>query len=712
MAKNKEIIENKEQMDICTLMSNAFGEYSKSIIQERAIPDARDGLKPVQRRIVYAMTKDGNTFDKPYRKAVKGVSATMSNFHAHGDSSIYGAMVFLAQDWKNNLPLVDAWGNVGSIDGDGPCAMRYLETRLHKNTTLLTEDLDYKTVEMVPNFDDTTLEPTVLPSKIPLLLINGSTGIAAGYATDIPPFNFNEIVNACIYKLTHKKMTIDDLMKIVKGPDFPTGGYIIGSPKHAMATGKGKIVNSCAYSIEEGKKSNLMIITEIPFDTSKQDIVKEVNALDKDFIIEVRDESDKNGIRIVVEFDKNIDAQTAVNYILKNTNFQKNYNFNMVAIVGKTPKQVGVLELIECWCDFRKEVIVKKYNYLLNQYQNRKEIVEGFIKAVSLMDKIVKVIKSSKDKPDVIKNLIGKFEFSENQANAIAEMKLYRLCNTDVVALETELDDLNKKITNAEKIVSSDKEIVKTIIKELENINKTFIFERKTKILEEKVLEIDEKKLIQNEDFYIVVTKDGYIKKLPLKRQNEDQFIKNDDEIVYKGEINSHNYLKAYTNLGGYLSIQIHKIPECKSTELGTHISKWVRCDGHKILFVGNDNLIAWTKNGMIKIFNTPDSDINKMINIPIYFKLKEGDEIMSCEKLEKTHILTLTKTNANLYPVEEITETSLSSIGLTACKIKENDELLKISQINIGDKIKLNKKTIDTSKLCLTHRGYIGQKY
>lgn len=712
MSKNKEIIENKELVDISELMSDAFGEYSKSIIQERAIPDARDGLKPVQRRIVYAMTKDGNTFDKPYRKAVKGVSATMSNFHAHGDSSIYGAMVFLAQTWKNNLPLVDAWGNVGSIDGDGPCAMRYLETRLHKNATLLTDDLDYDTVNMVPNFDDTTLEPTVLPSKIPLLLINGSTGIAAGYATDIPPFNFNEIVSACIYRLTHKKMSIDDLLEIVKGPDFPTGGYIVESPKHAMQTGKGKIINSCTYVIEEGKKCNRIIITEIPFDTSKQDIVKEVNSIDKDFIIEARDESDKDGIRIVIDLEKSIDAKTAVQYILKNTNFSKNYNFNMVAIVNKTPRQVGVIELIDSWCDFRKDVVLKKYQYLLNKYLGRKEVVEGLVKAYSVMNEVIKTIKKSTDKQNVIENLIKKFKFTDNQALAIAEMRLYRLCNTDIVALKNEMSDLENKIKESTKIISSEKEIVKVIVNELETINKTFVFPRRTKIADSINLDIDEKKLIQSEDFYVVITKDGYIKKITNKKQTDEQFLKKDDEIIFSGEKNSLEYLTMFTNLGGYLYIQVHKIPECKSTELGTHISKWVKCDGHKIISVGNDKMIAWTRKGMIKIIDTPETEVSKLINIPVYFKLKDDDEVIGCEKINKTHIITATKKNINLYPLEEITETSLNSIGLVACKIKDDDELINISQVNIGDKLKLNKKTIDTSKLNLTHRGYTGQKY
>lgn len=637
----------------------------------------------------------------------------MSNFHAHGDSSIYGAMVFLAQHWKNNLPLIEAWGNIGSIDGDGPCAMRYLETRLSKNTTLLTEDLSFDTVDMVPNFDDTCLEPTVLPSKIPLLLINGSTGIAAGYATDIPPFNLNEIINACIYRLSHKTMSAKDLIKIVPGPDFPTGGYMIGSPEIAMKTGKGKIVNSCSYTIKENKKNNQMVITEIPYETYKQDLVKEIINLNKDFILDVRDESDKDGIKVVIDIDKNIDIKTAVKFILKNTNFMKNYSCNMVAIVEGKPKQVGVIELIESWCDFKKDVVKRKFTYLLKQYENRKEIVEGLIRAYSILDEVIKVIKASTDKGDVIKNLIKNFNFTENQATSIAEMRLYKLCNTDIVALQNELNDINKRINEANKILSSDKEITKHIIKELEKINKEFQTPRKTKIIsEEKDYEIDEKKLIQNEEYFIIVTKDGYLKKMQSKKQDEQQFLKEDDEIISSSIKKTHDYINLMTDLGGYLKLSVHKIPECKPSEIGTHISKWVKCDGHKIIKEGSGNMLAWTNDGLIKTFNTDEFiEPTKMIKIPTYFKMRKG-HVCSVENITKKDLIVLSETHINLYPISEITETSLSSSGLAACKLKENESLLLVKQVESSDCIKFDKKTFNINKLSYTHRGYTGQKY
>ena len=703
-----------EKTEISTLMSKAFGEYSKSIIQDRAIPDARDGLKPVQRRIICAMNEDGNTFDKAYKKSISGVANTMKHYHPHGDASIYDAMIRMGQWWKNNLKLVDVQGNEGSIDGDGPAASRYVEARLDKNANFLTEDLKYNTVLKVPNFDDTILEPTVLPSQIPLLLINGSTGIAAGYATSIPPFNFNEVINACIYRLTHKKMTDNDLISIIPAPDFPTGGYILGSAKHAVSSGKGKVVNSCTYEIKNGKKNNQMIITEIPFDVPKFDLVKEALSLNTDFIEDVRDESDKDGIRIVIDINKNYDVKSAVKYILKNTNFSKNYSFNMVAIIDKKPQQAGVLDLINAWCEFRKDVIKKKFEYLLSQYLNKKEITDGLIRAYSILDDVVNTIKKSKDKADVIKNLQNNFKFTENQAIAIAEMRLYRLCNTDIVSLQAEIIELDKKIKEAQKIISSEKEIVKHIVKELERINKENVFPRKTKLIsEEKTFSVDETKLIQNEDSYVVVTKDGYFKKMPLKKKDEQQFLKEDDEIVYSGIVNSHDYVKVFTNLGGCFKIQTYKIPECKSSELGTHISKWVKCDKHKIICVGNDEMLAWSKNGMIKrIKDDFEETGKKLVNIPVYFKLKTNDEVIGCEPISKTHILTLTENNINLYPIDEITDTSLTSGGLQACKIKDGDSLLLIKQVNVPEKVFVTKKNINTSSLNMTHRGYIGQKY
>ena len=567
---------------------------------------------------------------------------------------------------------------------------------------------------MAPNFDDTELEPTVLPAKFPLLLVNGSTGIAAGYATDIPPFNLNEVVDACIYRLKHKRMTIDDLMSIIPGPDFPTGAYIIGKDdiKKAMLTGRGRVVNSCSYKTEEGKKYNHIIINEIPFETVKQDIVKEVNNLNADFIVECRDETDKEGIRIVIDVEKNIDIKTAFNYILKNSNFQKNYNFNMVAIVNKTPVQVGVLEIIDAWIEFRKEVITRRTKFLLDKNLARKEIVEGLIKANSILDKVIKVIRASIDRADVIKNLMSNFKFTEPQATAIADMRLHRLSNTDIVALKSELEELNNKIAELKKILSSEKEIVNVIIKELEKINKDFVTPRRTKIKENlRELEIDEQKLVQNEDVFVVITKDGYLKRLPLKKKDDEQFLKEDDEIVWMGKKNTHDCVVVYTNLGGYLKLQTYKIPECRPSDLGTHINKWVKCEGHKIIAQGEGKMIAWTSDGMIKTFESDFEEVGKMVKIPLYFKVKDG-EVLAVEPLEKKYIVTATKRNINFYPVKEITPTSLSSTGLAACKMKPDDEIVLIAQVNKEDTVKIGKTKFEVAKLNPTHRGYSGSRY
>lgn len=604
--------------------------------------------------------------------------------------------------------MIDVQGNEGSIDGDRPAASRYVETRLSKNSEFLVGDLIYDPVEMVLNFDDTKYEPTVLPARIPTCLLMGSTGIAAGYATEIPTFNLNEIVDACIYRLKHKKMSIDDLMEIVKGPDFPTGGYIIGENeiRNTMKTGRGKVINSCLYKLETTKKCNQMIISEIPFDTIKQDLVREVNNLNKDFILECRDESDKEGIRIVIDIDKKIDTKTAVDYILKNTHLRKNYNFNMVAIVDKTPKQCGVLDIIDCWINFRKEVVVKKYQYLLEKDSKRKEIIEGLIKASSIMDKVIKTIRESKDKEDVVKNLIKIYKFTQVQSEAIANMRLYRLSNTDILALQSELKELEKRIIKTNKILSSEKEVINEIVKELTEINKNCHSPRRTKIISEiKTKEIDESKLIQNEDVYLVITRDGYLKR--LKKECEEQTLKEDDEIIWKGMKNTHDKINIFTDKGGYLSLLVHRIPECKANELGTHYTQFVKASDHKFILAGEGIFLCWTDDGYIKLVNSEDLvEITKLINIPIYFKTKSNVHI---EPLKKDLIVTMTQDHLNKYPVSEITPVSLTSIGLQACKIKKGNSLLEVYQVNAEDKKKIDKLSIDEIKE--SHRGYVGQQ-
>lgn len=710
-------VEKIEDIKIEQLMGSAFGEYSKSIIQDRAIPDARDGLKPVQRRIIYAMNEDGNTYNKPYKKSIKGVSAVMSQYHPHGDSSIYEAMIRLGQSWKNNFTMVDIQGNGGSIDGDGPAASRYVETRLSKNASLFVDDLPFETVDTIPNFDDTKYEPVVLPCKVPMGLVMGSTGIAAGYATDIPPFNLNEVVDCTLYRLKHKRMSIDDVMNFIKGPDFPTGGFIsdTASIRHCMETGKGKIINSCKYEIVEGKKLNQIVITEIPFDVSKQDIVKQVNELNNDFILECRDESDKEGIRVVIDVDSNVDIKTAVRYVLKNSNFQKNYNFNMVSIINKKPVLCGVLPIIDAWIEFRKDVVVRRTKFLLNRYKNRKEIVEGLIKAVSILDKVIKCIRASKDRADVIKNLQKEFGFTEAQATAIADMRLHRLSNTDIVALKTELEDLNNKIKELEKILSSENEVVKVIEKELKYINKEFVTPRLTKIMDtNKDIEIDETKLIQNEDVYVIVTKDGYLKRLPVKNKDDEQSLKTDDEIVWSGVLSAHDLFSLFTDNGGYLTLSAYKVPACKSKDIGTHISKFVKnSEGSNVIFATNKTgkFVAFSRKGMIKTFESSELVENvKLVNMPAYFKLRKDDIVGAVKEVKTKHLITVTKDGyVNLYKADEVTPTALNSLGLQACKIKKGDELADVI-LSDDDEISIKRKKVKAKDID-SKRGLVGKK-
>ena len=445
--------ERIRELPLEEVMGERFGRYSKYIIQERALPDIRDGLKPVQRRILYAMYKDNNTYDKPYKKAAKAVGNVMGNFHPHGDSSIYGALVHLSQDWKMREPLIEMHGNNGSMDGDGPAAMRYTESRLSKISNLLLQDIDKETVQMILNFDDTEYEPTVLPAHFPNLLVNGSTGISAGYATEIPPHNLAEVIDAAVYLLKHPDATTDDLMEFVKGPDFPTGGIVLGTKgiKEAYETGRGRIQVRSKTTIQDIKgHRQQIVVTEVPFGVNKAMMVKKIDEIrlnkEIDGISEVRDETDRHGLSIVIELKKGADSQNILNYLFKNTDLQVSYNFNMVAIDRMTPVQVGLKRILSSYLTHKKEVVTKRTKFDLKKAKQRLEIVEGLIHALDILDQVIKTIRSSKDKKDAKNNLIAKYEFTPNQAEAIVSLQLYRLTNTDVNQLKKEQTELNKKI--------------------------------------------------------------------------------------------------------------------------------------------------------------------------------------------------------------------------------------------------------------------------
>ena len=470
---------NIQELSLEAVMGERFGRYSKYIIQERALPDIRDGLKPVQRRILFAMNEDGNTFDKPFRKSAKSVGNVMGNYHPHGDISIYEAMVRLSQYWKLREPLIEMHGNNGSMDGDPPAAMRYTEARLSEIAAEMLKDIDKKTVEMVPNFDDTEFEPTVLPARFPNLLVNGATGISAGYATEIPTHNLSETIQATIYLMDHPKAELDDLMKFIKGPDFPTGGIMLGLDgiKKAYETGRGKAMLRAKTRIEDvrGAKQQI-IIEEIPYEVNKALLVKKIDEIrlqkKAEGIAEVRDESDREGLRIVIELKKDANAQGILNYLFKNTDLQISYNFNMVAIDHKCPKHVGLKKILESYLEHQRIVVTKRTEFDLDKAKERKHIVDGLIKALSILDDVIKTIRASKNKKDAKANLVSSFDFTEKQAEAIVSLQLYRLTNTDVTALQNEAEDLERKIVEYTKILNNGKELDKVIKKELKVIDR------------------------------------------------------------------------------------------------------------------------------------------------------------------------------------------------------------------------------------------------
>lgn len=578
--------ERIREMPLEQVMGERFGRYSKYIIQERALPDIRDGLKPVQRRILYAMYRDGNTADKPFKKAAKAVGNIMGNYHPHGDSSIYGALVFLSQDWKMREPLIEMHGNNGSMDGDSPAAMRYTESRLSKISNVLLEDIDKETVPMVLNFDDTAYEPTVLPARFPNLLVNGSTGISSGYATEIPPHNISEVLDATIHLLKHPDASLDDLMEFIKGPDFPTGGIVMGTKgiKDAYLTGKGRIQVRAKTQIEEirGHRQQI-VVTEVPYLVNKAQLVKKIDEIrvsrDLDGISEVRDETDRHGLSIVIELKKDADAQNILNYLLKNTDLQVSYNFNMVAIDHMTPVQVGLKRILEAYLEHAQEVLTKRTKFDLSKAKDRLEIIQGLIKAMSILDQVIKTIRASKNKADAKKNLVKEFDFSERQAEAIVSLQLYRLTNTDVLALQKEQKELEAKIAAFEKILADPKVMQKEIIKELTAVKKEFGNPRRTQISDETAkVEIDEKALIAEEDVRVLVSRDGYIKRSSMRSyqstESGDNGLPETDRVVYEGTLSTLTNLYLFTNYGNLIYRPVHELTETKWKDVGQHLSQ------------------------------------------------------------------------------------------------------------------------------------------
>lgn len=699
MAKEKEttIIEKINDFALEEIMGERFGRYAKYIIQDRALPDVRDGLKPVQRRILYSMYKDKNTYDKETRKSAKTVGNVIGNYHPHGDTSVYDAMVRLSQKWKQRVILVDMQGNNGSIDGDGPAAMRYTEARLAKISNILLEDIEKDSVEMALTFDDYSYEPTVLPAYFPNLLVNGSTGISAGYATNIPPHNLGEVIDATIKRIDSPNCRLDTILDIVKGPDFPTGGIVEGKDAliKAYSTGKGKVVVKARYSFESVKGKDQIVITEIPYDTLKCNIIRKIEEirLDKkiDGIVEVRDESDKNDeLRIVIDLKKDANKDLIINYLLKNTDLQTNYAFNMVAIVNRTPKTLGILEMLDAFIAHNKEVVTKRTKFDLDVDLKKIHIIEGFIKALDILDEVIKTIRKSKNKTDAIENLMHEYEFTKAQAEAIVMMQLYKLTNTDVTELKNEFDALTKEIAYFREILASEEKLMGVIKDKLRSIKKEFADPRRTTIKDEvSEIKIDTLDMISKEDFIVCISNNGYVKKVSLKSynmtNNEYPGVRENDYIEGFYKINNIDTVLLFTNLGNYLFLPVREIQEAKYKDIGTHISNYIKVsDGEKIVkSIGvakfDDTVItAFTKLGMVKRMLLKDFEVSRYTKPITMFKLKDGDELISINKNDGEETLVITKEgNALKYNTSEIPVVGLRTSGVKSINLNDKDEVI-----------------------------------
>lgn len=699
-------------------MGERFGRYSKYIIQERALPDIRDGLKPVQRRILYSMNKDGNTFDKGYRKSAKSVGNIMGNFHPHGDSSIYDAMVRMSQDWKNREILVEMHGNNGSMDGDPPAAMRYTEARLSEIASYLLADIEKKTVPFAWNFDDTEKEPTVLPAAFPNLLVNGATGISAGYATDIPPHNLAEVIDAVVYMIDHPTAKLEKLMEFLPGPDFPTGAIIQGADeiKKAYETGKGRVVVRSRCDIEQlkgGKKQ--IIVTEIPYEVNKAVLVKKIDDVRVNNklpgIAEVRDESDRTGLRIAIELKKDSDEQTILNYLYKYTDLQINYNFNMVAIDNFTPRQVGLQKILSSYIAHRREIIIARSKFDKDKAEKRLHIVEGLIRVISILDEVIALIRASENKSDAKQNLKISYDFSEEQAEAIVTLQLYRLTNTDIVTLENEEAALREQIQTLAAIIGDERTMFNLMKKELREVKKQFGNPRLSELqVQAETIEIDTASLIVEEETFVSVTKAGYIKRTSPRSFNastlEEMGKRDDDQLIFLQNAKTTQHLLLFTNLGNVIYRPVHELTDIRWKDIGEHLSQTLMNfdTNEEVIFAelvenfDEGTYFAVTKFGQIKRverkefapWRTYKSKSTK------YAKLKDDEDVViTVSPVVLDDIMLITEKGYALrFNIEEVPVIGAKAAGVKAVNLKDDDVVVAAFISNTS------------SVYLLTHRG------
>lgn len=674
------------------IVGERFGRYSKYIIQDRALPDVRDGLKPVQRRVLYSMFKLGMFSDKPYKKSARIVGDVIGKYHPHGDSSVYDAMVRLSQYWKMRTPLVDMHGNNGSIDGDTSAAMRYTEARMSEASEMLLKDIEKRTVDFIPNFDDEEYEPTVLPAGYPNLLCNGATGISAGYATEIPPHNLREVINAVVKRIENPDLTIDDVLKIMRGPDFPTGAIVQGKDqiKEAFETGRGRIIIRAKTEII----GQQIIIHELPYEVNKANLVRKIDDIrikkQVDGIDEVRDESDREGLRVVVDIKKGVDPQIIESFLLKKTELTKSYNYNMVAINNKRPMLMGVIQIIDAYILHQKEVITNRSNYDLRRAEKRLHIVEGIIKMMDVLDEVIDLIRASKNKKDAKSRLMKAFKFSDEQTEAIVTLQLYRLSSTDIMALQEELRQLQAEINDLELVLHNEKELERVIIDELRNVQKKLATKRLTEIEDEiEKITISEEELITEEQVVVGITKEGYVKSTSLRsyRATEDVTLRDNDSILFAQEVSTLNTILLFTNKGNYVYLPVYKIPNYKWKDLGTHINNIVQLDEDEFIikvmliidFNEDKTLLFVTKNNLVKQTELKEFEVSRYTKTIRAISLNKNDQVVAVDITDKkdSEILILSQKGEGLrFNLSEIPITSTTAKGVKGMNLSSKQKL------------------------------------
>ncbi len=714
--KIEQFVEGIIESNLVDIVSERFARYSKYVIQERALPDARDGLKPVQRRILYAMQQMGMLHNKPYKKSARIAGEVMGKYHPHGDSSIYEAMVRLSQDFKMLVPLIDMHGNNGSIDGDRAAAMRYTEARLSRAAEALLGDIEKRTVPFVPNFDDEELEPVVLPAKFPNLLVNGSTGISSGYATKIPPHNLGEVVEATIAYLDNENITFDEIADIIKGPDFPTGGIVQGKAGilAALKTGAGKVIIRAKTKIEEiSKTQDAIIVTEIPYEVNKAELVKSIDMLriDKkvEDILEVRDESDREGLRIAIDLKKGAQSQFILNFLFKSTDLQVAYNYNMVTILNHRPVLVGVIPILKAYIDHQKDVITNRSNYELEKADKRQHIVLGLIKMISIVGEIIKIIRKSKNKKDAKENIVAAFDFTELQAEAIVTLQLYRLSNTDILALQKENDELAKRVKGLKHILSSENALRKVIKKELNAIVQLLAEARRSSIEADiETIKIDYKDLISEERVMVGITKEGYVKRSSLRSYQASLSVglKDGDALLFEKEVNTLDTLLIFTNLGHYVFLPVYKIDEQRWKDIGVYLNNIVPIlQNERIIktidisnFKTEQRLLIATAQGMMKQVKLRDFEVTRFNKPMRVMRLLKDDELKAVDFVERENILAISKKGYALrLRSDDLPLYGLQAGGVKGISLAKDDILVSALYVARRDEF-----------LMLTSRGHI----